>query len=207
MNVTFSSYHSRFGPIRTHRRSGRQAVLDCWHSCWVTDDLLTSHDMSSRNREVFLAASIAHMATIATNQALVVLVVGVHTVVDATPAAAVVATPRSVFAWDRDHCPGRRGVFETNGTCSNDVQRGCDPDVTDAPVKAFRESHPPPLATARTHTRTHWHTLTSILSLRAHTHHIHHARRIQGEPATVQQSFWDLWISGRERSLVSHSIR
>jgi hypothetical protein len=33
---------------------------------------------------------------------------------------------------------GRRGDFETGGRCPNDVQLGCDPDVSDAPIKAFR---------------------------------------------------------------------
>jgi hypothetical protein len=58
----------------------------------------------------------------------------------AAPAAAISGVPRAMFDWDRDHCPGRRGVFETGGGCANDVQTGCDPDVTDAPVKAFSES-------------------------------------------------------------------
>jgi hypothetical protein len=57
----------------------------------------------------------------------------------AAPAAAISGVPRAMFDWDRDHCPGRRGVFKTGGVCANDVQTGCDPDVTDAPVKAFSE--------------------------------------------------------------------
>ena len=55
--------------------------------------------------------------------------------------ARAVGPPEPVFVWDRDACPpvgGRRGAFETGGRCSNDVQFGCDPDVADAPMKAFR---------------------------------------------------------------------
>ena len=59
----------------------------------------------------------------------------------AGPSAAITAHPTSLFDWQRDACPavhGRRGSFETHGRCANDVQLGCDPDVADAPIKAFR---------------------------------------------------------------------
>jgi hypothetical protein len=54
------------------------------------------------------------------------------------PAAAFTAAPQPVYDWQRDHCPGLRGSFETGGRCPNDVSIGCDPDVPDAPLRAFR---------------------------------------------------------------------
>ena len=50
-------------------------------------------------------------------------------------AAMLTGPPQSVYDWARDHCPGLRGSFETQGRCANDVQLGCDPDVPDAPLK------------------------------------------------------------------------
>lgn len=57
--------------------------------------------------------------------------------------AAITGHPTVLFSWDQDACPavhGRRGNFETHGRCVNDVELGCDPDVADAPIKAFRTS-------------------------------------------------------------------
>jgi len=54
------------------------------------------------------------------------------------PAASITGEAVSVFDWRTQHCPGLRGVFETKGRCPNDVALGCDPDVTDAPMKAYR---------------------------------------------------------------------
>ena len=55
--------------------------------------------------------------------------------------ATITGPPMALFDWSTDACPavgGRRGSFETQGRCANDVQLGCDPDVADAPLKAFR---------------------------------------------------------------------
>lgn len=54
--------------------------------------------------------------------------------------ADITGPPVSVYDWETEHCPGLRGDFETNGRCAADVLIGCDPDVPDAPLKAFRNS-------------------------------------------------------------------
>ena len=57
-----------------------------------------------------------------------------------SPSAAVTGPPVSVYEWKTDHCPGLRGSLETRGRCPNDVSIGCDPDVPDAPLKAYRNA-------------------------------------------------------------------
>ena len=54
--------------------------------------------------------------------------------------ATVIGPPQEVYRWSTDHCPGFRGNFETHDRCPNDVAIGCDPDVPDAPLKAFRNA-------------------------------------------------------------------
>ena len=62
------------------------------------------------------------------------------TVVALRPVATVTGPPVYVYNWRTDHCPGLRGELESGGRCPNDVQLGCDPDVPDAPLKAFRNA-------------------------------------------------------------------
>lgn len=56
------------------------------------------------------------------------------------PGAGITGPPASAYDWETEHCPGVRGDFETGGRCAADVLIGCDPDVPDAPLKAFRNS-------------------------------------------------------------------
>ena len=77
---------------------------------------------------------------------MLVLAVTSPSFVDAVPAAAITGPPNLVYDWASDHCPGKRGSWETRdpktgiAACPNDVQLGCDPDVPDAPMKAFRNA-------------------------------------------------------------------